>query len=113
MTYHRLKTALEAISAGNADPVTIATEALRSRKVVAKPKPVRRKAEDIREASTQKALTLYRDWLAAGKPPKAKFAIKLGMHPSTGTRWIKHGQSIAYHRMMRARMKAKYPHLYD
>ena len=108
-TYHRMKAALEAIAAGVLDPVELATETLRSRQIVAKPKPVRRKMEDISAAGRRRADLIYEQWLAAGSPSKKKFALSLNMHPNTGRFWIARGERQKRHREWREKQSRLYP----
>ena len=103
-TYDRYKAALVAIANGEGFPELIAVEALRSRIPVAKPKIVRRKAEEIKQASQERARIMYDRWVAAGKPFKYKFAKSLGMNGNTGRYWITRGEW--QERMRRAREKS-------
>ena len=100
-TYGRYMAALKAIADGHPDPVAVAVEALRSRVPAPKPKIVRRRAEEIKQASQERARIMYDRWVAAGKPSKYKFAKSLGMNGNTGRYWITRGEWLERRRRFR------------
>ena len=108
-TYDRLRAALQEIANGTEYPMYVASEALRSRKVVGNPKPVRRKQGDARRAAKGRARKMYRLWVAAGEPPMSKFAASLGLNPKTGAHWISRGRrQEMYRRGLVRRLRKNY-----
>jgi hypothetical protein len=99
-TTARWKRALLRIANDEQDPMLIAREALRSRKLVAKPKPVNpnyRTAEQIAEASYLRAKEIFELWCDQGKPKLSVFAKTIGMSPTRTGVWVRHGARIYLH----------------
>lgn len=73
MTYRRFKRALEQIVAGAPDPVAVATEALRSRVIPAKPKPPETANTLWRDLRLAR-YAFFEEWLKAGRPTYRAYA---------------------------------------
>lgn len=88
-TYDRYRRALEEIAVGVADPKAVAEKALTSLRPAPKyewkrqQEEVAARTKIVREKRRKLALATYNKWLAAGRPPIAKFARSLGITPSS------------------------------
>lgn len=104
-TNQRLKDALQRIANGDDDPVGIAKEALRSRRIVAKPKVINsnyRTLDEMRRQSDEKADDIFNQWVAAGKPTLREFAILIGKSKSWTSWWLNGGKRRDYYRTLKA-----------
>jgi hypothetical protein len=80
-THQRFKDALERIANGEDDPVAVAKDALRSRRLLSKQKQkiVRTPMEEIQRRARERSIAIFMQWIEQRRPTYKVFARNFGI----------------------------------